>query len=231
MSRTIITSVIVFIFTLACQKQENPQNNSNRIDGLTRTTPNGGILLPAQDGPIRDVFEPPAIRLETFQLKIDGLVKSPQTFSWDQILKRQSVQTDTMIMYCVEGWEVWGQWKGLAIKDLLDTAVPEENATHVLFWGIDGYSTAMPIAYLLKYKTMLAYEVNGQPLKKRDGYPLRLVAFGLFGYKWAKYVTRLELINGPQLGYWESYGYDDKALVPLSRRKFYEGANAQPIDY
>ena len=63
------------------------------------------------------------------------------------------------------------------------------------------------MAYLRKYNAILAHEVNGQPLKNHDGYPLRLIAFGLFGYKWAKYVARLELISGPRLGFWEKYGH------------------------
>jgi len=78
---------------------------------------------------------------------------------------------------------------------------------------------------------MLAYAVNGEPLGINDGYPLRLTAFGLFGYKWANYINRIELINGPSLGFWERYGYDDKAVVPLERRTFYEGEDAQPIEY
>ena len=216
----------------SCADKSSPQETQNpRIDGFTRATPGGGEFRPAERGPVRDVFEPPPVNLERFQLIIDGEVGTPRTLSWEQILALQAVETDTSIMYCVEGWEVWGVWRGISVSKLISSVSPNPDATHVMFHGIDGYSTALPISYLVKYETLLAYKVNGESLGTNDGYPLRLVAFGLFGYKWAKYVTRMQLINGPKLGFWELYGYNDKAIVALERRKFYEGENALPIEY
>jgi len=224
--------MVFFIILIACESKKTPQESTDHVkDAYTFATPKGSELLPAERGPVRDVYEPPAVNLASFKLKLDGKVSTHLELGWRQIQEMQSVSTDTMLMYCVEGWEVWGVWRGISINELLDSAQPAEDATHVLFHGIDGYTTAMPMTYLRKYNAILAYEVNGRPLKKHDGYPLRLVAFGLFGYKWAKYVTRLELISGSRLGFWEKYGYDDKALVPVERRRFYEGANAEPIEF
>jgi DMSO/TMAO reductase YedYZ molybdopterin-dependent catalytic subunit len=78
---------------------------------------------------------------------------------------------------------------------------------------------------------MLAYEVNGNPLSTDDGFPLRLIAFGKFGYKWAKWVTTLDVMSETQLGYWEFRGYTDRADVPVERRRYYEGTDAQALEY
>jgi DMSO/TMAO reductase YedYZ molybdopterin-dependent catalytic subunit len=139
--------------------------------------------------------------------------------------------TDTMIMYCVEGWEVWGTWKGVLIKDLLDKASLQADGEYVLFECRDGYKTALPISYLETYNAMLAYQVNHALLQKHDGFPLRLIAFGKYGYKWAKWVTKLSVLNESQLGYWEKLGYSDQADVSLDRRRFYEGDTVKPLIY
>ena len=68
--------------------------------------------------------------------------------------------TDTMIMYCVEGWEVWGIWKGVLIKDLLDKADVQDDGEFVLFTSRDGYQTALPISYLEKYDAMMAFHLD-----------------------------------------------------------------------
>ena len=224
-------ALIIILALVSCTEKQSSQIELPSNDAFTYATPNGSELLPAERGPVRDVFEPPPINLERFRLTVDGLADAPFSLSWQELLNKNIVDTDTMIMYCVEGWEVWGVWRGVPLAALLDSAAPKEEATHVMFHGVDGYTSAMPIAYLRKYNALLAYNVNGNPLGMHDGYPLRLVAFGLFGYKWAKYINRLELINGPKLGFWERYGYSDKAVVPLERRKFYEGENAQPIEF
>jgi DMSO/TMAO reductase YedYZ molybdopterin-dependent catalytic subunit len=78
---------------------------------------------------------------------------------------------------------------------------------------------------------MLAYQVNNAPLQMRDGFPLRLIAFGKYGYKWAKWVTKLSVMSESQLGYWEKLGYSDQANVSLDRRRFYEGDTVQALFY
>ena len=106
---------------------------------------------------------------------------------------------------------------------------PEGN--NVLFRCADGYTTSLPLSYLLKYDIILAYEVNGTPLSVSDGFPLRLIAFGKYGYKWAKWITGMEATEKSVIGYWEGMGYTDKADVPLDRRRYYEGDDAQPLQY
>ncbi len=200
-------------------------------DIITSATPKGQQLRPAEKGPVRSALGQPKIDLQNFELTITGAVDSSFSLNWEQIQSLEPVYSDTIIMYCVEGWEVYGNWKGILIEPLLRQARLKPDPGYVLFHSVDGYTTALPIDYLLKYRSILAYQVNGKPLLPQDGFPLRLVAFGKLGYKWAKWVNKLELITETEKGYWEQRGYTDRADVSLSRRKYYEGEQVQPLIY
>lgn len=229
--------MMVIVVALSCRSdhpvdQKEPEANpGEQVDITTMATPRGGKLAPAHQGPIRNALGQPEVDMTNYRLLIDGLVDSSFSLHYNTILQMRSEQTDTMLMYCVEGWEVWGVWKGISVAELLNKAKVNPRATHVVFYGIDGYSTAHSIKYLYKYNTILAYDVNGMRIYKEDGFPLRLIAPGLFGYKWAKYVNRLEAVNGSKPGFWEQRGYSDKAIVPLARRQYYEGNAAEPIEF
>ena len=236
--RTAIFSLVAILlwgFLPGCVKEpgpgEDPGEDNPNIDGISMATPDGGELPRAEEGPVRSALGEPEVNLETFQLSVTGLVDSAFTLSWEEIQNFPVTSTDTMIMYCVEGWEVWGVWKGMLVQDLLDKAHLQSDAQHVKLVGRDGYTTSLPISYLIKYNAILAYEVNLAPLQKQDGFPLRLIAFGKYGYKWAKWVTKLEVIHKSQLGFWEKYGYSDQGDVILERRRHYEGADVKPLEY
>jgi len=224
--------VLATIAQSVCKDDEIVQNpGTNSLDVTTMSTPRGEQLKPAENGPVRSALGQPDIDLTTFQLEITGLVASSFSLNWEEIQQWPAVYSDTMLMYCVEGWEVWGNWKGILVEALLQKGSVKSTAKHVLFHCVDGYTTALPISYIEKYNAMLAYEVNGKSLKSHDGFPLRLIAFGKYGYKWAKWVNKLEVIDQSKLGYWENFGYSDRADVPIERRRYYEGATAQPLDY
>jgi DMSO/TMAO reductase YedYZ molybdopterin-dependent catalytic subunit len=233
---TIIIIAIILISSFSgCSDEKdlgaNENNTSEEIDGISMATPGGGELKRAEEGPVRSAMGEPEVNLATFKLTITGSVDSTYSLSWEEIKELPAASTDTMIMYCVEGWEVWGVWRGVLIKDLLDKANVHNDGEFVLFECRDGYKTALPTSYLEKYDAMLAYQVNNAPLQKKDGFPLRLIAFGKYGYKWAKWVTRLTVMNESQLGYWEKQGFSDQANVPLERRRFYEGDTIKPLEY
>lgn len=230
-----ISIILAVIYLSACGDEKNPdppeEKTKEEPDGITMATPNGGELKSAVEGPVRSALGEPEVNLDTYRLRIDGLVDSSYALSWEEIQDMPASYTDTMIMYCVEGWEVWGNWKGILIKDLLDKAHLQSEGEYILFESRDGYKTALPVSYLEKYNAMLAYQVNNALLQKQDGFPLRLIAFGKYGYKWAKWVTKLSVVNESQLGYWEKFGYSDQADVSLDRRRFYEGDTVKALVY
>ena len=237
--KNLIITLLAWLLILVCPPgcSPAPKSNTQMFDNAGSTifssmrTPSGEKLLAAQDGPERSALGDPVIDLGTYKLEVTGLVDSSFSLTWNQISNMTEYQTDTILMYCVEGWEVYGKWEGIKVKDLLERALVRSTGKYVLFSTADGYSTALPIAYLLKYNALLAYNVNGRPLKASDGFPLRLICFGKYGYKWAKWVTRLQVIDKAKSGFWESNGFPDEANVPLSRRQFYEGKNVQELVY
>jgi DMSO/TMAO reductase YedYZ molybdopterin-dependent catalytic subunit len=231
----LLLMLLVIVFLPCCSPEPKSLTLTNGSDRKTSIknmiTPNGERLLPAEDGTVRSALGEPIIDLNTFKLEITGLVDSSFYLTWDEIRGLLEFQTDTILMYCVEGWEVWGRWEGIMVKNLLDKARVQTKGEYVLFSSADGYTTSLPISYLEKYNAILAYNVNGSPLKVSDGFPLRLIAFGKYGYKWAKWVDKLTVIDKSQAGYWESYGFPDQADVPILRRSYYEGLNAKPLEY
>jgi len=224
--------ILLCLLIFSCDETTITQEKTGKsIDVTTMATPKGEKLRPAEKGPVRSALGQPDIDLNIFRLSAGGLVESPFSLTWQEIQDLNAVYSDTILMYCVEGWEVWGNWKGILVEELLEKSSLKNDATHVFFHCADGYTTALPLAYIRKYGVMLAYEVNGKPLEDYDGFPLRVIAFGKLGYKWAKWVNRLEIIDTTKPGFWENYGYTDKADVPLSRRRYYEGENVKAIEW
>ena len=95
---------ILVIFQLSCKDEiQNPKEEIEKVDAKTIATPQGGILPSAEDGPVRSVKGQPNVDLDTYKLSLNGLVTSPFDLSWQAIKQWQSVYSDTMLMYCVEG--------------------------------------------------------------------------------------------------------------------------------
>jgi DMSO/TMAO reductase YedYZ molybdopterin-dependent catalytic subunit len=122
---------------------------------------------------------------------------------------------------CVEGWSAIAQWKGARLSAILAAVEPRPEARYVVFHcadpmeadGSDPYYESIDFDDAYHEQTILAYELNGAPLPIANGAPLRLRVERQLGYKHAKYVMRLELVqsfaaigegNG---GYWEDQGY------------------------
>ncbi|MDD5494986.1 MAG: molybdopterin-dependent oxidoreductase, partial [Dehalococcoidia bacterium] len=84
----------------------------------------------------------------------------------------------------------------------------------IIFHAYDGYTTALPLGYIIDNNLLLAYKMNGVALPPERGFPFQLVAENKWGYKWIKWVTELELSdNINYLGYWERAGYSNDASV------------------
>ena len=88
------------------------------------------------------------------------------------------------------------------------------NASTVIFYSSDGYSTSLDFNYLLQNNIILAYKLNDVTFPPDRGFPLQLVAESKYGYKWAKWITRIEVSNDSSYRrYWEKNGYNNTANV------------------
>ena len=116
---------------------------------------------------------------------------------------------------CVEGWSVDILWQGVLLKDLLAKAGYDQNAKVVIFRAADGYSTSLPLDYVVKRNILLADTMNGVALPPERGFPFQVVAEDRYGYKWAKWITEIQVSNDDTFrGYWEKRGYDNEATLP-----------------
>jgi DMSO/TMAO reductase YedYZ molybdopterin-dependent catalytic subunit len=150
------------------------------------------------------------INRSTYRLHVTGLVENDLNLSYDELLGLPAY-SEVSTLPCVEGWSFTAQWTGFRVIDLLDLAKLEPNATYVVFYGSDGYSTGLPLDYLRDQDTLMAYGINNVTLPPERGFPFQLVAVNKYGYKWAKWITSIDVVNKTVEGYWESRGYSNSA--------------------
>ena len=151
----------------------------------------------------------------TYALTISGLVNNSIQLKYEDIITKNQLYKKVVTIYCIEGWQATILWEGILVKDLLDQAESETNATTVIFHASDGYTTALPKEYLIENNIIIAYKMNNLILPHERGFPFQLVAESKYGYKWIKWITEIELSNSTNyLGYWESRGYANNADIP-----------------
>ncbi|UGV41161.1 molybdopterin-dependent oxidoreductase [Methanococcoides orientis] len=152
------------------------------------------------------------INEDTYLLRIDGMVDTPESFTYGQVTSYPNV-SKVVILDCVEGWGFTAKWTGVPVKTLLDEVGVQEGASTVIFYSEDGYSTAHDLDYLVENNIILGYKLNDVTLPEDRGFPFQLVAEGKYGYKWGKWITSIEVTDEPYEGYWESRGYNNNADV------------------
>ncbi|MEO8487459.1 MAG: molybdopterin-binding protein [Betaproteobacteria bacterium] len=155
-----------------------------------------------------------------YRLEVGGLAATPRAFTLDELRALPS-RTQITRHDCVEGWSAIAKWRGARLSAILRAVAPLANARYVVFHcadpmesdGSDLYYESIDLDDANHEQTILAYELNDAPLPVANGAPLRLRVERQLGYKHAKYVMRLELvesfaaIRGGQGGYWEDQGY------------------------
>ena len=133
--------------------------------------------------------------LDTWRLKVEGLVERPFRLTYSQILTLPAIERNVLLI-CPGFFANNGRWKGISMTTLLDKAKVKDGATLVTFRGPEGNYEKTERFYLkdaLSDKVFLAYEVNGKPLPKKHGFPLRVVAEGHYGFNWVKYVHKVSV--------------------------------------
>ncbi len=155
-----------------------------------------------------------------WRLEVDGLVQRPSRLSLEE-LRRLPARTQITRHDCVEGWSAIAKWKGVPLRTLLDDVGVDPRARYVVFHCADTmdeggsrYYESIDFDDAFHPQTILAYEINDRPLPIAYGAPLRLRVERQLGYKMAKYIMRIELvetfatIGRGRGGYWEDRGYE-----------------------
>ncbi len=151
---------------------------------------------------------------DKYRFEVTGLVENSAKYTYDEILSSFQAYKKVVTIDCVEGWSVKILWEGFLVDDFLKKSGVKPEAKTVIFHAYDGYTTSFPLNYLLDSDILMAYRMNGVTIPKENGFPFQLVAEEKWGYKWIKWITKIELSDDVNYrGYWESRGYNNEGDV------------------
>ena len=155
---------------------------------------------------------PQYVDIETYQLEIKGLVQNPMSYTYDEVIGGYEHYKKVVTLDCVEGWSVDILWEGVLVRDLLEKAKPLPEAKVIIFHAYDGYTTSLPLDYIMNRDILMAYMMNEITIPPERGFPFQLVAESKWGYKWIKWITAIELSDDVDYrGYWEKRGFSNTA--------------------
>ena len=183
------------------------------------------ILLRKQSGTVADINgihefpeyftvtdSYPKVTIGQYQLQVDGLVKNPQLITFEQFTSLPAIK-QTRDFQCVTGWAVANvEWEGIHLRELVSLVNPTSDAAFVTFYSADGaYTESLTLQEAMEADVLLAFKMDGFPLRVEQGYPIRLVVPRMYGYKSIKWVNRVEFAAARVQGYWEQRGYPAEA--------------------
>lgn len=172
----------------------------------------------------------PAVNLNEWRLKVEGEVATPQTLALDDLKKLPAVELISVVECAGNGrrfydppvpgaqWSTGAvgnaRWRGVRLADLLKRAGIKDSAREVLFDGADvplgampDFQRSIPVKKALDPHTLLAYEMNGETLPVKHGFPLRVVAPGWASDSWVKWVTGIRVLDKESDGFWMRSAY------------------------
>jgi DMSO/TMAO reductase YedYZ molybdopterin-dependent catalytic subunit len=188
------------------------------VPGLSpEITPNDKFYVVSKNF-LRD----PEVNAQTWRLEVGGLVDRPMTLGYED-MKALPSSSQFFTLQCISnevGGELIGNadWRGTSLANLLTRAGVKREAFDVVFTADDGYTDSIPIEKAMQPDTMLAYDMNGEPLPQKHGFPVRLLAPDLYGMKNVKWVTKIEVVEYDFKGYWMQRGWTDVSIMHTTSR-------------
>ena len=173
---------------------------------------------------------PGKLNRESWGIEVSGLCANPKTFTWQELIALPKSIADARLT-SVTRFSVRGRWGGVKVADLLDAVQADSGSRYVRFWSYRMiYDTTIPIEVALRERTLLAYEFDDESLEEDYGGPVRGFCPYLWGYKSAKSVVKVELMDHYLSGFWEQRGYPDDALITAGKvRDMNQGGRPRPI--
>jgi DMSO/TMAO reductase YedYZ molybdopterin-dependent catalytic subunit len=157
--------------------------------------------------PVLHVGDVPTYAPGEWNLTIGGLVNNPFALTFEELTALPSVTLTTDI-HCVTKWSKFDTiWRGVKLKELLDRAGIQSDATHVMGHAEYGYTANLPLEDALLDESMVVWEYEGEPIEPIHGGPVRLLVPNLYFWKSPKWLRGIELMNADKPGFWERNGY------------------------
>jgi DMSO/TMAO reductase YedYZ molybdopterin-dependent catalytic subunit len=167
---------------------------------------------------------------EGWKIEVIGLCNNPAIFSWQELSTLPKDVADARLT-SVTRFSVRGRWGGVALSRILELVKPDKAVQSIRFWSWKNiYDTSIPIEVAIRERMLLAYEFDGELLEEDYGGPVRVFCPYLWGYKSAKSVVKIELMDHYVSGFWEKRGYTDDGLITAGKvRDMNEGGRVRPI--
>jgi DMSO/TMAO reductase YedYZ molybdopterin-dependent catalytic subunit len=177
-------------------------------ESLVPLVPNGGWRIYTVSGSL------PGFDAATWRLELGGAVKEAVSLDYRRLLALPKVE-QISTFHCVTGWTVRNvAWGGVRIHDVLAHVQAHPDAHALRFVSAEKpYDDYLTLEQAALPDVLLAYEMDGKPLSRAHGAPLRLVIPDMYGYKNVKWLRRIEVVPRAESGYWEQLGYDRDAWV------------------
>lgn len=176
-----------------------------RQPAAANRVPPGQYVTP--DFPVLSAGPTPRTPLQHWTFTIQGLVREPVTWTWEEFLHLPA-QTFVVDIHCVTKWsKLDTQWAGVSLDRLFEQVELDPAARYLTAFCDGGYTTNLPLPDVLNGQAFVAYQYAGQPLTPEHGGPARLVVPHLYFWKSAKWVRGLQLMETDAPGFWESLGY------------------------
>ena len=159
--------------------------------------------------PVLTYGDTPTVSLEDWSLSITGLAEA-KTFTWDDMMALPQAEF-TADFHCVTTWSKLDvTWRGIGVPDLMQQLAVDPAAAHVMLHCYGGYTTNLALAEFNRPENFLAHTLTGAPLPADHGGPMRLVVPHLYAWKSAKWISGIEFLATPDLGFWERNGYHQR---------------------
>ena len=194
----------------------SPGQSDDRPQGSGAPNRHGMPKLPVgqhltKSWPVLDLGIQPEVRLEEWALALDGAVEEPVRLDWAAFQALPQVE-DHSDFHCVTTWSLMDSvWGGMQFSTVAALVRPRPEATHVMTYAYDGYTTNLPLEEALKDDVLLVHAWNGKPLPREHGGPVRMITPQLYAWKGAKWINRIEFLTQDRKGFWEVRGYSNSA--------------------
>jgi len=187
---------------------ERGLNQSAELGPVEITEYEGKNLSSIDDFRENSIKGPQRVDIKSYQIKISGLVENERNYTYNEVISQNKHYKKVVTLNCVEGWSATILWEGVLVKDLIAKSGVLAGAKVIIFHAYDGYTTSLPLEYIVNNNIILAHKMNEINVTPERGFPFELVAESKWGYKWIKWVTEIELSDDVNYqGYWESRGY------------------------
>jgi len=164
----------------------------------------------------------PRVDESIWRLEVTGLVKNPQAYTLARFKSLPTVTQETTLMCISNGLDAGlmsnAVWRGVPMHELLQAASLLPETARVRLHGVDNYTDTFSLEKAMEPTTIIAYEMNGQRLPDRHGFPVRAIVPGYFGEKHVKWLTQIELTGPGAKGFYETQGWGPDFVVPTRSR-------------